>query len=128
VRPSTKPVTVSVGGQGIAELSTTTAPDFNGEQFLLWWSDGTNGGTNRALVFFLDPPYPAPPGTNVKTITTNTDLTNVSNFDTLIFQGTFQLVDGGYGDYCVPTNITKIYLAPGAWVQGKLHFTVQRRR
>ena len=122
VRPSTRPVTVNVGGQGIAELSTTTAPDFNGEQFLLWWSDGTNGGTNRALVLFLDPPYPAPPGTNVKTITTNTDLTSVSNFDTLIFQGTFELVAGGYGDYCVPTNITKIYLAPGAWVQGKLHF------
>jgi hypothetical protein len=123
VRPRVKPVTVNVGGQGIAELSTTTAPDFNGEQFLLWWSDGTNGGSIQSLVFFLDPPYTPPAGTNVKTITTNTDLTNVTNFDTLIFQGTFALVGGGYADYYVPTNITQNYLAPDAWVRGKLHFT-----
>jgi hypothetical protein len=123
VRPSTKPVTVTVGGQGIAELSTTTAPDFNGEQFLLWWSDGTNGGSIQSLVFFLDPPYTAPTGTNVITITNNTQLANVSQYDTLIFQGTNELVPGGYGDYYVPTNITKIYLAPDAWVFGKLFFT-----
>ena len=122
VRPSTKPVTVTVGGQGIATLSTVTSPGFNGDQFLLWWSDGTNGGNIQALVFFLDPPYPPPTGTHVATITTNTALTNVSNFDTLIFQGTFELVTGGYGDYYVPTNITTIFLAPGAWVRGKLNF------
>ena len=124
VRPSIKPVAVNVAADGTAMLSTTTAPDFNGEQFLLWWSDGTNGGSIQSLVFFLDPPY-APPttGTNVMTITNNTQLANVSQFDTLIFQGTFQLADGGYADYYVPTNITTIYLAPGAWVQGKLFFT-----
>jgi hypothetical protein len=122
VRPSTKPVAVNVSADGTAMLSTTTAPDFNGEQFLLWWSDGTNGGSIQSLVFFLDPPYAPPTGTNVMTITNNTQLTNLTNFDTLIFQGTFALVDGGYADYYVPTNITKIYLAPGAWVQGKLHF------
>jgi hypothetical protein len=123
VRPSTKPVAVSVAADGTATLSTTTAPGFNGDQFLLWWSDGTNGGNIQSLVFFLDPPYPAPADANVKTITTNTALMNLTNIDTLIFQGTFELVPGGYGDYYVPTNITKIYLAPGAWVQGKLHFT-----
>ena len=123
VRPSTKPVAVSVGADGTAMLSTTTAPDFNGEQFLLWWSDGTNGGSIQSLVFFLDPPYTAPTGTNVMIITTNTQLANVSQYDTLIFQGTNELVSGGYGDYCVPTNITKIYLAPDAWVFGKLFFT-----
>ncbi len=125
VRPSIKPVFVTVGADGTATLSTTTAPDFNGEQFLLWWSDGTNGGSIQSLVFFLDPPYPAPTGTNVMTITTNAELTNTAslrNFDTLIFQGTFALVDGGYSNYNVPTNITNIYLAPGACVQGKLHF------
>ncbi len=125
VRPRIKPVAVTVAGDGTATLTTTTAPDFNGEQFLLWWSDGTNGGSIQSLVFFLDPPYPAPMGTNVMTITTNTELTNVAslrNFDTLIFQGTFELVDGGYSNYNVPTNINNIYLAPGAWVQGKLHF------
>jgi hypothetical protein len=123
VRPSIKPVAVNVAADGTVMLSTTTASDFNGEQFLLWWSDGTNGGSIQSLVFFLDPPYTVPIGTNVMTITTNTELANVSQFDTLIFQGTFQLVDGGYADYCVPTNITTIFLAPGAWVQGKLHFT-----
>ncbi len=125
VRPRIKPVAVTVAGDGTATLTTTTAPDFNGEQFLLWWSDGTNGGSIQSLVFFLDPPYPAPAGTNVMTITTNTELTNVAslrNFDTLIFQGTFELVAGGYSNYNVPTNINNIYLAPGAWVQGKLHF------
>ena len=123
VRPSIKPVAVNVAADGTAMLTTTTAPDFNGEQFLLWWSDGTNGGSIQSLIFFLDPPYPAPTGTNVMTITTNTQLANVSQFDTLIFQGTFALVGEGYADYYVPTNITKIYLAPGAWVQGKLFFT-----
>ena len=125
VRPRIKPVAVNVAGDGTATLTTTTAPDFNGDQFLLWWSDGTNGGSIQSLVFFLDPPYPAPMGTNVTIITTNTELTNVAalrNFDTLIFQGTFELVEGGYSDYNVPTNINNIYLAPGAWVQGKLHF------
>jgi len=120
VRPSTKPVAVNVAADGTALLSTTTAPDFNGEQFLLWWSDGTNGGSIQALVFFLDPPY-VPPTTG-KVITNRTELTNLNHFDTLIFEGTFALVDGGYEDYNVPTNITTIYLAPGAWVQGKLHF------
>jgi hypothetical protein len=123
VRPSTKPVTVNVAADGTAMLSTTTTPDFNGEQFLLWWSDGTNGGSIQSLVFFLDPPYLPPTTGNIMIITNNTQLTNLNhNIDTLIFQGTFALVDGGYGDYNVPASVTNIYLAPGSWVQGKLHF------
>ncbi len=123
VRPSIKPVSVNVATDGTAMLSTTTAPDFNGEQFLLWWSDGTNAGSIQSLVFFLDPPYLPPTTGNVMTVTTNTQLTNLNhNIDTLIFQGTFALVDGGDADYNVPTNVTEIFLAPGAWVQGKLHF------
>jgi hypothetical protein len=123
VRPSIKPVAVNVAADGTVMLSTTTASDFNGEQFLLWWSDGTNGGSIQSLVFFLDPPYAPPTTGNIMTITTNTQLTNLNNnVDTLIFQGTFQLVDGGYADYNVPAGITNIYFAPGAWVQGKLHF------
>ena len=81
VRPSIKPVAVNVGADGTAMLSTTTAPDFNGEQFLLWWSDGTNGGSIQSLVFFLDPPYAPPTTGNVMTITTNTQLTNLKGFD-----------------------------------------------
>src|SRR5271154_615535 len=85
VRPSVKPVAVSVAADGTAMLSTTTARDFNGEQFLLWWSDGTNGGNVESLVFFLDPPYAAPTTGNIMTITTNTQLANLNHdIDTLI--------------------------------------------
>jgi len=123
VRPSSKPVAVNVAADGTALLSTTTSPDFNGDQFLLWWSDGTHGGDIQSLVFFLDPPYLPPTDPNAVTITNNTQLTNnLNHVGTLIFQGTFQLVDGGYADYNVPASVTNIYLAPGAWVQGKLHF------
>jgi len=123
VRPHTKQVAVNVAADGTAMLSTTTAPDFNGEQFLLWWSDGTNGGSIQSLVFFLDPPYAPPTDPTAVTITNNTQLTNnLNHVGTLIFQGTFALVDGGYADYNVPASVTNIYFAPGAWVQGKLHF------
>ena len=122
VRPSVKHVAVNVANDGTVNLSTKTGPDFEGDQFLLWWSDGTNGGSVQSLAFFLDPIYTPPTGSNVMIITTNTDLKKLTNFDTLIFQGAFQLVDGGYQDYNVPTNINNIFLAPGAWVQGKLHF------
>ncbi len=74
-------------------LPTTTAPDFNGEQFLLWVERRHQWRGIQSLVFFLDPLYPAPTGTNVMTITTNAELTNTAslrNFDTLIFQGNFR--------------------------------------
>jgi hypothetical protein len=74
------------------------------------------------LALFLDPSYAPPTGTNVLTITASTDLTNLSNYNTLVFQGTVPV--GGSGDqaFLVPSNITAIFLAPGAWVQGKLRF------
>ena len=72
VRPRVKPVAVNLENDGTVTLSTKTAPDFEGEQFLLWWSDGTNGGSIQALAFFLDPIYTPPTGLKVKTITTNT--------------------------------------------------------
>ena len=121
-RPSSKPVQVSVAGDGTANLSTTTAPDFNGEQFLLWWSDGTNGGSIESLVFFLDPPYAPPTNGNIVTITNYLQLTNLNNADSLIFQGTVVIGGTGDMDYDVPASVTNIFLAPGAWVQGKLHF------
>jgi hypothetical protein len=121
VRPRAKHVPATVAIDGTANLWTTTAADFSGDQFLLWWSDGTNGGSIEALAFFLDPAYNAPTG-SVKTITTNTDLTNLGQFDSLIFQGTVSLGGAGNQAYSVPTNITTIFLAPDAWVQGKLRF------
>ena len=61
---------------------------------------------------------PRRPG-NVMTITSSAQLANLIMYDTLIFQGTFALVDGGYADYNVPTNITTIFLAG---LGAKLHF------
>lgn len=121
VRPRAKRVQVNLAGDGTVNLSTSTAPNFAGDQFMLWWGNDTNGGTVEALVFFLDPPYDPPTG-KVKIITDDTDLTNLNHFDTLLFQGTVEL--GGTGDeaYKVPTNITTIFLAPDAWVLGKLRF------
>jgi hypothetical protein len=127
VRPSAKPVDVHTASDGTAELSTRTAKDFAGDQFTLWWGQSTEGGSRAktgipALAFFLNPPYNPPTGTNVMTITAPTDLQNLSNVNTLVFQGTVAL--GGTGDvvYVVPSNITTIFLAPDAWVQGKLRF------
>ena len=122
VRPSAKRVDVYTAGDGTIILSTTTAPDFAGDQFLLWWGNDTEGGSVEALAFFLDPPYDPPMGSNVMTITASTDLTNLNHFDSLVFHGTVAL--GGTGDlaYKVPTNITTIFLAPDTWVQGKLRF------
>ena len=127
VRPSAKPVDVHAASDGTAELSTLTAKDFAGDQFILWWGESTEGGSraktgNPALAFFLNPPYAPPTGPNVKTIAAPTDLQNLSNVNTLVFQGTVAL--GGTGDvaYVVPSNITNIFLAPDAWVQGKLRF------
>ena len=133
VRPSAKPVDVHTASDGTAELSTLTAKDFAGDQFILWWGESTEGGSRAktgipALAFFLNPPYFPPTGTNVMTITAPTDLQNLSNVNTLVFQGTVAL--GGTGDvvYVVPSNITTIFLAPDAWVQGKLRFDLGRRR
>src|ERR1022692_3792547 len=44
VRPSAKRVDVYTAGDGTIILSTTTAPDFAGDQFLLWWGNDTEIG------------------------------------------------------------------------------------
>lgn len=121
VRPRAKGVAVSLATNGTVNLSTSTPNGFAGDQFLLWWGDGTNGGAVASLAFFLDPPY-VPPAGKVKTITNYMDLTNLSSFDTLVFLGTVTL--GGTGDqaYLFPSNINTVFLSPGAWVQGKLRF------
>jgi uncharacterized repeat protein (TIGR03803 family) len=127
VRPSAKPVNVSTASDGTVQLCTVTTNDFAGDQFMLWWGDGAAGGSMAksgiaALAFFLDPPYTTPTGANVVIVTNQTNLQNVSNYNTLVFQGTVALGGNGELAYLVPSNITNVFLAPGAWVQGKLRF------
>ena len=124
VRPQAKKVHVDSVSGSLVQISTTTAANFAGDQFLLWWAgDAQQGGIIQSLVFFLNPPYVKPTGSNVKVITTPADLTaNLSSFDTLDFEGTLAVASTGAQAFVVPANIANIFLGPGAWVQGKLRF------
>ncbi len=125
VRPSAKPVTVNTGSDGTVQLSTLTTGNFGGEQFILWWNRGADGGGVEGLAFFLNPPYTQPAGSNVKIVTTPADLTgDLSAFDTLDFESTVAIGSTGNVAYSVPANILNIFLGPNAWVQGKLRFAV----
>ena len=106
------------------QISTTTAANFAGDQFLLWWAgDAQQSSIIQSLVFFLNPPYVKPTGSNVKVIATPADLTaNLSSFDTLDFEGTLAVASTGAQAFVVPANIANVFLGPGAWVQGKLRF------
>jgi hypothetical protein len=122
VRPSVKLIGVNLASNDTVQLSTITGRDFAGEQFLLWWGDDKRGGAVEALAFFLDQPYNRPTGGNVKTVTGPADLTgDLSSYDTLDFEGTVAIGNGAQA-FLVPRYINNIYLAPGAWVQGKLRF------
>jgi hypothetical protein len=122
IRPRAKGIQVeSVSGRTV-QLSTMTGSDFAGDQFILWWDGGTHeGGGIQGLAFFLDPPYDKPTGRNVKTVTVPADLTgDLSSFDTLDFEGTVAIGSTGAKAFIVPAHITNIFLAHGAWLQGKL--------
>ena len=125
LRPSVKRADVTLS-DGIVEISTLTAGDFNGEQFILWWSRGTDGGGVEGLAFFLNPPYPEPGGDHVKVVNSWADLTDpnidLPPIDTLDFEGQVELGDTGKAVYVVPGNIVNVFLGPTAWVQGKLQF------
>ena len=125
VRPSVKRIDVDPADDGIVEISTETDKDFAGEQFILWWNRGAEGGGIEGLAVFLNPPYQRPPG-NVKTITSWNDLNgaDLSAFDALDFEGPDPIALWGTGmqAYTVPANIKYVFLGPGAWVQGKLRF------
>ena len=121
VRPSAKLVGVDLESNGQVRLSTVTGWDFAGDQFLLWWGDAVKGGAVEGLAFFLDPPYSKPAG-KVKTVTTFSDLADVSQYDGLDFEGPVTFPHDGAYAFVVPANINNVYLAPGSWVQGKLRF------
>ncbi len=124
VRPTAKGIHVDSVSGSTVQLSTTTATNFAGDQFVLWWDgNAQQSSAIEGLAIFLDPPYSRPTGGNVKTIAASTDLTgDLSSFDTLDFEGTVAIGGMGAQAFVVPANISNIFLAPGAWVQGKLRF------
>jgi hypothetical protein len=98
--------------------------EFAGEQFLLWWMRGSDGGAIESLAFFLNPSYSRPTGRNVKTVMAAADLTgDLSAYDTLDFEGTIAIGLTGNVAFLVPDNILNIFFGPSAWVKGKLRFT-----
>lgn len=124
VRPSPKAVGVQTLRDGTVQLSTRTVATFDGEQFILWWNRGADGGGVEGLAFFLNPPYARPSGTNVQIVTAPGDLLDAypSNIDTLDFEGTVAIGSTGDKVYTVPASISTIFLGSDAWVQGKLRF------
>ena len=125
VRPNAKGIQISSISPTVVQLATTTAANFAGDQFILYWNgDAQASGAIQGLGIFLDPPYTRPTGSNVKIVAAPTDLTgDLSQFDTLDFEGTVAIGGTGTQAFVVPANIRDVFLAPGAWVQGKLRFT-----
>jgi hypothetical protein len=132
VRPTPKLVEVQTQKDGTVQLSTVTRSNFNGDQFILMWNRGTDGGGVEGLAFFLNPPYTEPAGANVKVVNSWSDLQgqDLSGYNTLDFESPtavpVAIALGGDGTlaYKVPANILNIFLGTNAWVQGKFHFAV----
>jgi hypothetical protein len=123
VRPSIKPFLVDTQPDGKVMISTFTASNFGGEQFILWWQRGTDSAGVEGLAVFLNPPYTAPaPASNVRVVNGQSDLADLTGIDTLDFEGFVQLGPGGAVAYPVPHNILTIFFGLRAWVQGKLQF------
>jgi hypothetical protein len=124
VRPRVKGVHVDSVSGSTVQLSTSTAADFAGEQFILWWEGDTKQSSAiQGLAFFLDPPYNRPTGSNVKIVAAPADLTgDLSAFDTLDIEGTVAVASTGAVAFVVPVTINNIFFGPGAWLQGKLRF------
>jgi hypothetical protein len=124
VRPSVKLIDVHTRNDGTVQISTATGASFAGEQFILWWNRGADGGGVESLAFFLNPPYTPPTG-NVKTLTGKVDVnTDLSSFDSLDFERTVTIGNGAQ-TLPIPHNILNVFLGPDAWVQGKLRFDLQ---
>jgi hypothetical protein len=123
VRPSVKFIETDTLDNGTVQISTVTNRDFAGEQFILWWDRGTEGGAIQSLAFFLNPPYPQPVGGNVKRISSWSDLNaNLQGIDTLDFEGIVAVDPTGPAAHLIPDSIQNVFLGEGAWVQGKLQF------
>jgi hypothetical protein len=126
VRPGAKGIHADLQADGTVQITTTTSSTFAGEQFLLWWSRGVDGGAVESLVFFFNPPYSRPAGNNVKVVSAAADLTgDLSAYDTLDFEGTVAIGSTGNVALLVPANIINIFLGPDAWVKGKIRFPLK---
>ena len=132
-RPTPKLVDAETSN-GTVQLSTYTDRNFNGEQFILSWNRGVNGGGVQGLAFYLNPPYVEPMDKTVKVVHSWADLNGVdlSAYQTLDFESLVAALGlpvpielGGDGTlaYKVPDNIVNVFLGQNAWVQGKLRFT-----
>jgi hypothetical protein len=128
LRPSVKLAAVDTLSDGTVEISTFTTSNFAGEQFILSWNRGADGGGVEGLAFFLNPPYPEPTGKHVKVVKSWADLTDPASpvdatpIDTLDFEGQVELGGTGNVVYAIPANISTVFLGPSAWVQGKFQF------
>ncbi len=134
VRPTPILADVETRNDGTVQISTITGGKFNGEQFILMWNHGTDGGGVEGLAFYLNPPYTRPVGGNVKVVTSWADLSgfakdpNLLTYDTLDFESptpvpvAIQLGGDGKLAYEVPPNILNVFFGTSAWVQGKLRF------
>lgn len=138
VRPTPILADVQTHSDGTVQISTFTAGNFNGEQFILMWNHGTDGGGVEGLAFYLNPPYTRPAGTNVKVVNSWADLQgfdkdpNLLLYNTIDFESVtptptplpvpIQLGGDGTLAYKVPANIVNVFFGPSAWVQGKLRF------
>ena len=134
VRPTRILAGVETDRDGTVQVSTSTAANFNGEQFILMWNHGADGGGVEGLAFYLNPPYTQPVGTNVKVVTSWADLAgfaedpNLLSYDTLDFESptsvpvAIELGGDGAHAYELPGNILNVFFGPSAWVQGKLRF------
>ena len=134
VRPTPKSVTVESLNDGSVQLSTSTTDKFAGDQFILMWNRGTDGGGVEGLAFFLDPQYTEPDDLHVKVVNSWMDLDGVdlSSYKTLDFESLvaqsglpvpIKLGGDGTLAYEVPDNIVNVFLGQNTWVQGKLRFT-----
>jgi hypothetical protein len=126
VRPGSKFIDADTLPDGTVQITRVTSAAFTGEQFILWWERGAEGGAVEGLAFFLNPPYQQPAGGNVLVVKSWGDLANATQpaIDTLDFEGPLPIELWGTGmqAYTVPDNIRRIFLGSGAWVQGKLRF------
>ena len=105
-RPTIKGIQVSAVSGSTVQLSTNTSASFAGDQFILWWNvSSQESAAIQGLAVFLNPPYAPPAGSNVKAIAAPADLTgNLSQFDTLAFQGTVAVGGTGEHAFVVPAN------------------------
>ncbi len=124
VRPTAKKIHVDSASGNAVQISTTTAANFAGDQFILWWDgDAQQSSSIQSLVFFLNPPYSKPTGSNVKVVADarRSDGRSLA-FRLAGFRGNrrhrFEPAQGVRRAGQHQERVSR----SGAWVQGKLRF------